>query len=179
MVTGKGSYSTNLVSFSQGHINNCIYNKYAETARVNWFMKLATAAPDKDQAQWLDLVTPKSIGLIMKSITAHYKMPITYPDSITVLHKFASAPRHDMHDFTLKALIFSHKDKRIAATFTETITPYDYRLGSKCLLDKQMIDIFAQTYAAQEHHRAKVTRLLQDIEELIHDVQESGHGQAP
>ncbi|PHH67420.1 hypothetical protein CDD81_30 [Ophiocordyceps australis] len=105
-------------------------------------------------------------------------MPITYPDHVTVMHKFASAPQHDMYDFTLKALIFSHKYKRVAATFTETITWYNYRLKKKCLLDKHMIDMFGQTYAAQEHHRAKVTRLLEEVNNLIGEVEGSNDTQA-
>lgn len=49
-----------------------MYNRYAESARVNWTLKFASqdAAHKKE---WLELMSPKSIGLILRSIKTDYK----------------------------------------------------------------------------------------------------------
>jgi hypothetical protein len=49
-----------------------MYNRYAESARVNWTRNFAAADPAHAK-QWMELITPKSIGLILKSITTDYK----------------------------------------------------------------------------------------------------------
>lgn len=49
-----------------------MYNRYAESARVNWATNFAASEP-AHKAQWLELMTPKSVGLILRSITTDYK----------------------------------------------------------------------------------------------------------
>ena len=56
-----------------GHVNNVMYNKYAETGRVQFTHNHAEHATDEEKQQWLDLVTPKNLGLILKSIKTEYK----------------------------------------------------------------------------------------------------------
>jgi hypothetical protein len=49
-----------------------MYNRYAESARVNWTLKFAASDP-KHKAEWMELMTPKSVGLILRSIKTDYK----------------------------------------------------------------------------------------------------------
>lgn len=49
-----------------------MYNRYAESARVNWTLKFAASDP-QHRAEWLELMTPKSVGLILRSIKTDYK----------------------------------------------------------------------------------------------------------
>lgn len=49
-----------------------MYNRYAESARVNWTLNFAASDP-QHRAEWLELMTPKSIGLILRSIKTDYK----------------------------------------------------------------------------------------------------------
>jgi hypothetical protein len=49
-----------------------MYNRYAESARVNWTLNYAASDPTH-KAQWMELMTPKSTGLILRSITTDYK----------------------------------------------------------------------------------------------------------
>lgn len=39
---------------------------------MNWTLKFAASDP-KHKAQWMELITPKSIGFIMRSIKTDYK----------------------------------------------------------------------------------------------------------
>lgn len=49
-----------------------MYNRYAESARVNWTLNFAAQDP-AHKKEWLELISPKSIGLILRSIKTDYK----------------------------------------------------------------------------------------------------------
>ena len=49
-----------------------MYNRYAESARVNWTLNFAASDP-QHKAEWMELMTPKSVGLILRSIKTDYK----------------------------------------------------------------------------------------------------------
>lgn len=51
-----------------------MYNRYAESSRVNWFDKFARAVAPEHRPEWLELMTPRGVGLLMKSIRTDYKM---------------------------------------------------------------------------------------------------------
>lgn len=52
-----------------------MYNRYAESARVNWASNFALMTKDPSQKQaWNELCTPKGgVGLILRSIRTDYK----------------------------------------------------------------------------------------------------------
>jgi hypothetical protein len=49
-----------------------MYNRYAESARVNWTLNFAASDPGHKR-EWLELMTPKKVGLILRSIKTDYK----------------------------------------------------------------------------------------------------------
>ena len=55
-------------------MNNVVYNKYAESARINWFRSLAKFAKPEQKQDWEGLWAPKGVGLILKSIKTDYKL---------------------------------------------------------------------------------------------------------
>lgn len=57
---------------NKGHVNNVMYNRYAESARVNWTRNFA-AMDQAHREAWLELMSPKSVGLILRSIKTDYK----------------------------------------------------------------------------------------------------------
>lgn len=57
----------------QGHVNNVMYIRYAESARVNWTKNYATHRDPKNRKQWAELMTPRGHGLILKSILTEFK----------------------------------------------------------------------------------------------------------
>lgn len=67
------SRNTRAEILSKGHVNNVLYNRYAETGRVEWALKYAKFIDPAHRETWEELVTPKSIGLILKSIKTEYK----------------------------------------------------------------------------------------------------------
>lgn len=57
----------------KGHVNNVVYNRYAETGRVDWFHKIATFVDPQNAKLWRDMLTPKGDGLILRKITTEFK----------------------------------------------------------------------------------------------------------
>lgn len=50
-----------------------MYNRYAESARVNWTQNYARDIDPAHRREWNELMTPKSLGLILRSIRTDYK----------------------------------------------------------------------------------------------------------
>ncbi|KAF2629926.1 hypothetical protein BU25DRAFT_485010 [Macroventuria anomochaeta] len=153
----------------EGHVNNVMYNRYAESARVNWTLNFAAQDP-AHKKEWLELMSPKSIGLILRSIKTDYKFPMKWPDRITVLHKLRNKPEQGTDHFILDVLILSEAHRRAAARCIEDIVVYDYRSAKKSPLPPFMIDKFKTVYELQEQAKeknsARVRTLLDRVREL-------------
>lgn len=70
-----------MANWWQGHVNNVNYYRFAESARVNWITNFAVHVDPKHRKQWEELMTPKSVGLIMRSLKADFKFVCTSPYS--------------------------------------------------------------------------------------------------
>ncbi|KAG9258764.1 thioesterase-like superfamily-domain-containing protein [Emericellopsis atlantica] len=144
----------------KGHVNNVVYNKYAESARINWFRSLAKVARPELQPEWEGLWAPKGVGLILKSIKTDYKLPIVYPDTVTVLHKLLERPSDDLTSIKLEVVILSHKHQRPAARCFEDIVVYDYRQGKKTSAPRFLVDELQRMFDLQEDtHQQAVTEI--------------------
>jgi hypothetical protein len=49
------------------------YTRYAESARVNWVRNFATHIDPQHKKEWLEALTSKGDGLILRSIKTVYK----------------------------------------------------------------------------------------------------------
>lgn len=56
-----------------------MYNKYAESARFNWLSNFATTIDPEHADEWNAFMTPKDVGLIMRSIKTDYKFVSSCP----------------------------------------------------------------------------------------------------
>ncbi|CAE7210045.1 hypothetical protein CFE70_009258 [Pyrenophora teres f. teres 0-1] len=151
------------------HVNNVMYNRYAESARVNWTLNFAASDP-QHKAEWMELMTPMSIGLILRSIKTDYKFPMKWPDRITVLHKLREHPTENTDHFILDVLILSEAHRRPAARCVEDIVVYDYQTAKKSPLPPFMISKFQETFKLQEQAKEtnsnRVRALLNRVREL-------------
>jgi hypothetical protein len=50
-----------------------MYNRYAETARVMWAYNIATLLDPTHKDEWSEMWTPKSTGMILKSMKTDFK----------------------------------------------------------------------------------------------------------
>lgn len=154
---------------SFGHVNNTNYIRYAESARVNWIIHFAAVDP-RNGAAWRELMTPKSTGLIMKSIKADYKFPMTYPDTISAYHKLRSLPSATDTSLVLDCIILSHGHRRVAARTEEDVVVYDYRAARKTPVPSFALDTFRDVWRRQEEEirraRARIWELMALVEGL-------------
>ncbi|KAI1272777.1 thioesterase-like superfamily-domain-containing protein [Xylaria sp. FL0933] len=154
---------------SFGHVNNTNYIRYAESSRVNWILHFAVEDPAHREA-WGNLMQPKAIGLIMKSITAEYKFPMTAPDTISAYHRLRIRPEESHTSLMLECIILSHTHRRVAARTIEDVSIYDYREAKKMVLPDFMIDVFHDRWRKQEERsnwaRERIWGLLNEVESL-------------
>ncbi|KAK2606014.1 hypothetical protein QQS21_003531 [Conoideocrella luteorostrata] len=149
-----------------------MYNRYAESGRVNWVTSFASHAPPSERQQWVDIMSPRGIGLILKSIRTDYKLPVTYPDKITVMHKLAQRPTHASESIFLDAVIYSETHRRVAARCVEDIAVYDYRAGRKATLKGFMVDELQAVYDLQERNRRDVESKIAELDQGIRAVED-------
>jgi acyl-CoA thioesterase FadM len=157
-----------------GHVNNVVYNFWAETARINWARAFALqSTEDKERRQmWEDLVTPRGIGLILRSIKTDYKFPLQYPDRVTVIHRLLQEPKRGMDALHLEAVVLSETHQRVAAKITEDIAVYDYRVGKKAPLPDFMVEVLLEEWKAQQHVMRKAKSEIKVLQGKVRKVEQ-------
>ncbi|KAK4191274.1 thioesterase-like superfamily-domain-containing protein [Podospora australis] len=179
---------------SFGHVNNVNYYRYAESARVNWITNFAVHVDPKHRQQWAELMTPKSTGLIMRSLKCDFKFPMIYPDSISVFHKLRCKPEGEPapSNFMLDCIVLSHQHRRISARLEEDIVVYDYKTARKTSMPDFMVELFHKTWSAQTAEevraRTRIWELISAVEKLeketwdredaVEDMGSAGKGSA-
>ena len=58
---------------AMGHVNNTVYFRFMEQARISWFRALV---PERDA--W------KTVGIVIANASCNYKRAITYPGTVEV-----------------------------------------------------------------------------------------------
>jgi acyl-CoA thioester hydrolase len=96
------------------HVNNIVYFRYFESARMAYFQKLDI---------W-NYMNETGIGPILASTNCKFKLPLTYPDTVSVGTRISEI---EDDRFLMKYLMVSHQHGRIAAEGEGRIVSYDYR----------------------------------------------------
>ncbi|KAM3422051.1 hypothetical protein BST61_g2427 [Cercospora zeina] len=160
------------LSSFKGHVNNVVYNRYAETGRVDWFLKLARVDPPNAEA-WRTILTPKDLGLLLKSIRTDFKFPMKYPDHVSIYHKLSTEPVEGADSFIMDVIILSEVHQRPAARCVEDCVLYDYRVAKKAPLHPFMLDVLRETWKLQEETKRinseRVVALLDRVRKLEKD----------
>lgn len=107
------------------HVNNVAYFRYFESARIRYAEKLGLYK-HKDET---------GIGPILGSASCRYRLPLTYPDTVSVGAKITEIAEDR---FTMKYVIVSHKHQKIAAEGEGVIVMYDYREGKKTAIPEEI-----------------------------------------
>lgn len=158
-----------------GHVNNVIYNRFAESGRVNWTRKLAQFTDPKYEQEWYDLMTPKGTGLILASIRTDFKFPMTFPDRITVLHKLVTKPDYSSDRFYLDVVVYSEQQRRPAAKCFEDIVVYDYKAAKKAPLKPFMVDELRATFDLQEQRKLDTEKKIAELHAFVEEVESSAN----
>ena len=94
------------------HVNNLIYLRWAETARIDFFRKLEIFTTPNDPE-----------GVILSKQTCKYIFPVTFPDTVFVGTR-VSEIKADR--FMLQSHIYSQQHQRIVAIVDHELVPYSY-----------------------------------------------------
>jgi len=103
------------------HVNNIVYFKHFESARISYFEKIDI----------FEVMNKTGIGPILASTQCRYKIPLTYPDHVTVGAKVDTIEKDR---FIMKYSVISHKFKKIAALGEGVLVTFDYQNNKKALI---------------------------------------------
>ncbi|CRK42403.1 hypothetical protein BN1723_000812 [Verticillium longisporum] len=157
--------------FLTGHVNNVMYNKFAESARVNWILSHGKRDGPEAAKEWAEIMSPRGVGLILKSIKTDFKFPMAYPDQVTVVYKLAEKPTYTSDHLKLDALLLSEQHRRVAARCIEEVTIYDYRAAKKAVLPPHMVDRLAETFELQEEARREFDERANGVIKAIQEIE--------
>ena len=107
------------------HVNNIVYFRYFESARIAYFEKL----------RFWEFMDQTGIGPILASIQCKFKIPLTYPDTISV---GTGIPKIEQDRFVMEYRAVSHKSQAIAAEGESVVVSYNYRENKRTPLPEEM-----------------------------------------
>jgi acyl-CoA thioester hydrolase len=120
------------------HVNNVVYFRYFENARLEYFRRL----------DWDSIQDATGIGPILHSTQARFRLPLTYPDSIRISARIKES---GADRFTLEHRIWSHRLGAIATEGTGLVVAFDYIRGQKASIPDELrrrIDVLESSAAS-------------------------------
>jgi acyl-CoA thioester hydrolase len=103
---------------SYRHVNNVVYFRYFENARLEYFRRL----------DWFAFEQATGIGPILAATHGRFRKPLTYPDTIAITAR-AGAVGEDR--FTLEHHVISERLGAVAAEGQGLVVTYHYERGHK------------------------------------------------
>ena len=107
------------------HVNNIIYFRYFESVRMAYF----------DALRFWDYMEETGIGPILASTQCRFRIPLTYPDTISAGARIAKV---ENDRFLMVYIVFSHRHQRVAAEGDGLIVAYNYREQKKAALPEEI-----------------------------------------
>lgn len=108
------------------HINNTVYFRYFEDARIAYFVK----------AKINEYMETMQIGPILASTSCNFRAPLTFPDTIQIA---ARVENISTKTFTMKYVVYSERIKKVAAEGEGLIVYYDYRRKRSCAIPELIL----------------------------------------
>jgi len=107
------------------HLNNTAYFRYFESGRIAYFERL----------NLLEYMEETGVGPILASTTCRFKIPLTYPDSVSIGTRVSTI---EADRFTMEYFVVSLKHQKIAAEGTGLIVCFDYNQNKKAALPAEL-----------------------------------------
>lgn len=159
---------------SMGHVNNAHYLRYSETSRIWYFRRLRPLVQPEQRAMWDTLLTPTGLGLILKSIKVDYLLPVTYPDTLSLIHSLGPLGGGDPPtEITLRCWMLSHAHQRVAARAEENVPLYDYRAGKKAPLPPWLLELLETMRQHEDASRRYWTSVRANIEGWLKGLEDA------
>jgi len=110
---------------SYRHVNNTVYFRYFENARLEYFRRL----------DWFEFEKQTGIGPILSATQARFRKPLTFPDTVSVGCRIAKLEEDRFH---MEYLIVSHRLNAVAADGGGTIVTFHYPEGKKVSIPEEI-----------------------------------------
>ena len=107
------------------HLNNTVYLRYFESARIAYFEKL----------NFFEYMEATGVGPILASTSCKFRIPLTYPDRVSVGTRVS---RIEDDRFTMEYHVVSHKHRKVAAEGDGLIVCFDYRENKKAAVPGEL-----------------------------------------
>ena len=107
------------------HINNVVYFRYFENARIAYF----------ERTPIFDQLAKTGIGPVVGQTECRYKRPLTYPDQIRVGARTIAL--HD-HGFVHEYAVFSEQQQTVTTEGKARIVLFDGKTGKKAAMNDAM-----------------------------------------
>ena len=101
------------------HINNAVYFRYFEDARIAWFQKLGV----------VEYMEATGVGPILASTQCDFRLPLTFPDRILIGSNIVEVADKR---FKMKYAVYSDELGKVVAEGEGLIVYYDYRQKKSC-----------------------------------------------
>ena len=111
---------------SYQHVNNAVYFRYFENARLEYFRRL----------EWFAFEQTTGIGPILHSTKARFRRPLTYPDTILIGARISSI---DGDRFTMDHRIVSKTSGEVATEGEGTVVTFHYLRGEKVPIPDELL----------------------------------------
>jgi acyl-CoA thioester hydrolase len=108
------------------HVNNVVYFRYLESARLEYFRRL----------DWFEYEKLTGVGPILAATDARFRKPLTYPDTIRVGARIVSIGDDR---FTLEHSIASQKQDSIVTEGHGVIVMFNYQEGKKAVIPEELL----------------------------------------
>jgi acyl-CoA thioester hydrolase len=123
------------------HINNTVYFRYFENARIAYFEKAGIIA----------YMEQNQVGPILASTRCDFRAPLAFPGKIRI---GASAGQIREKRFTMKYMVYSDTLSTIAAEGEGLIVYYDYRQGKSCPIPEAILASIAGIESTTRHAKS-------------------------
>ncbi|MDR8525784.1 acyl-CoA thioesterase [Shewanella fidelis] len=109
------------------HVNNVVYFRYFETARIDFFK----------QINLLEQLKITSVGPVISENQARYKRPVTFPDTLTV-----GVSISDIKDdrFMMHYTVYSQSQQAVTTVGSSQVVMFNFKTGQKATLTPELID---------------------------------------
>jgi acyl-CoA thioester hydrolase len=122
------------------HVNNIVYLRYFESARIAYFERL----------KLMEFMNQTGIGPILASVQCKFKIPLTYPDTVSVGTRISKV---EPDRFVMEYWIVSHKHQKIAAEGEGVIVSFNYQESKKAPLPEEIKQRIAELEASVAQQR--------------------------
>ena len=116
-----------------GHLNNVMYFRYFESARIAYFENRGFTMSGK----------PGSIGPILADTQCRFRVPLVFPDRLHIGTRIVDLGKDR---FTMEYTMVSENAETVAAVNRATIVSFDYDRGKKAPLPDDWKSLLVADY---------------------------------